>query len=118
MKTKIILGSLASVLVIIIGCAIFYVVSGSNVRERHTLEYLQARGYSETEISSIQVKHSFLNRVLGYNAWAIFVEFEDEPGIRYEYSFDNKLITITQTGFTGGSGDKDELIANLKHLER
>ena len=119
-KKKIILGSLAGLLVTVIGCAVFYVVSGSNIRKSHTLDYLYERGYFESEISSVQVRHSFLNRIIGYNQWAIFVEFEDEPGIIYEYSFDNKLITITQTGFTGGDPktDKDDLIASLKHLER
>ena len=119
MKKRIILGLLTGLLVVIIGCAIFYVASGSSIRKSHTLDYLtNTRGYSESEISSVQVKHSFVSRILGYNSWAILVEFEDEPSVTYEYSFDTKLITVTQTGFTGGSGDKDELIGSLKHLER
>ena len=119
MKKSVVLGVLAVVLVVAIGCAVLYVIDGTNVRKSHTHDYLTStRGYSESEISRIQVKHSFFNRVLGYSEWAILVEFEDEPGIKYEYSFNSKLITVSQTGFTGGSGDKDELVDSLKHLER
>ena len=71
-------------------------------------------GYSESEIRSIKVQHSFLNVILRYQEWNIMVEIEDEPTVFYHYGF-GKNAEVSQGGVSG-SGDKEK--EELKHLER
>lgn len=53
---------------------------------------LEYRGYTAQNIKDIEVKHSYLNRLLGYNEWRISVEFEKEPDVLFWYTYkDGKL---------------------------
>lgn len=117
MKKKTFLGILSGLLVIVIVSTI-YIVSGSQSRKNHVIEYLQGKGYSASEIQDVRVSYSFLNAVLGYQKWQINVVFEDEPSVVYQYSYRDGQ--ILQRGFTGGNDDmgKKELIRSLKHLEK
>ena len=114
MKKKIILGTLLGLVVITIACTI-YVATGSASREKSVYEYLQVKGYSDSEIRSISVQHSFLNIILGYQEWNVMVEFEDEPAVFYHYGF-NENAEVSQGGISGGGSDKEK--EDFKHIER
>ena len=80
----------------------------------YTYTELEYRGYTAQDVSEIEIKHSYLNRLLSYNEWRISVEFEKEPDILFWFTYrDNKII------FQGVSSepmlDKD---ATLDYSER
>ena len=119
MKKKMIIGILSAAILITVCCTV-YVVSGNSTRTQELLAYLETKGYTASEIRKVTVKHSFVNLLLGYAEWSGYAEFEDEIGILYHYSFRER---ISQGGFSGyaevyGNLDKDDLLDNLKHLER
>lgn len=112
---------LSVVLVIVIG-GTAYVAAGSNARKNYVKDYLESKGYSQSQFQNIEVKHSFLNAVLGYQQWIIWVEFTDEQGIVYCYHYD-RAAGVYQGSFSGdnlvyGDLEKEELLERLKHLER
>ena len=113
-KKMIILGILSGMAVITIVCT-SYVTIGSARREKNVSEYLHTKGYSDSEIRSIEVQHSFLNIVLGYQEWNVMVEFEDEPTVFYHYGF-NENAEVSQGGISGGSSDKEK--EDFRHIER
>lgn len=114
MQKKIIIGILSIVLIAVIGGAI-YVSNGSNIRESAVMEYLEDKGYSQSQIQSIQAKHSFVNIILGYQAWGVEVVFVDEQDIIYGYRYDSKT-GVSQGGVSGG--DKGTQKEDLKHVEK
>ena len=92
----------------IVLCGIIYVEIGSNRIENKAWEYLKENNYSEADIKSLDVKHSFVNILLSYNEWIIDVVFEDEPESIYKYTLRNG--EIVQSGVSGTTDVKD-----LKH---
>lgn len=55
-------------------------------------EYLRQEGYRETDIQSVKVKHSFVNKILSYGEWKIAVVYADEPESTYTYALrDGKI---------------------------
>ena len=92
----------------IVLCGIIYVGIGSNRIENKAWDYLKQNNYSETDIKSLDVKHSFVNILLSYNEWIIDVVFEDEPDSVYKYTF--KGGEIVQSGVSGTTNKED-----LKH---
>ena len=59
----------------------------------YTYTELEYRGYTAQDVSEIEIKHSYLNRLLSYNEWRISVEFEKEPDILFWFTYrDNKII--------------------------
>ncbi len=64
------------------------VVVGNRIQEE-TYLYLETIGYTQNDIEDIDIKHSFINKVLGYNEWRIFVEFEKEPHIIFAFTYRN-----------------------------
>lgn len=114
MKKKILIGILSIVLIAVTG-SVIYVSNGSGVRERAVIEYLENKGYSQSQIQSVQAKYSFLNIILGYQAWGVEVVFADEQNVIYGYRYDS------ETGVSQGSvsgGDKNTQKENLKHVEK
>ena len=120
LKKKILFG-IFSIIVVIAISGIVYVISGSATRNSNVLAYLEDKGYSSTEIRSVDIEHSFMNIILSYREWIAYVEFEDEIGIIYHYYFDESK--ISQGSFTGdrdvyGDLEKEEILEKLKHWER
>lgn len=74
-----------------------------------TYDFLATKGYTEQDISEIEVKHSFVNKLLGYNEWRIFVEFASEPDIIFAFTYRNEEI-IKQGVTSSDLLDKDEIL--------
>lgn len=75
-----------------IGAIISYkVIVGKKVKNK-TSEYLEAIGYDDNDISSLEIKHSFINKILSYNEWRIFVKFKSTPDITFAFTYRNKDI--------------------------
>ncbi len=107
MKRKGIVIALCIVAVIILSCFI-YVLEGTKNADKLMLEYLEKEGYSQSEIQSIDVNHSFLNIILSYNEWSIAVVYTDEPTSIYYYHIKNG--NIVEGGISGTTNKE-----NLKH---
>ena len=59
----------------------------------YTYTELENRGYTAQDVHEIQIKYSYLNRILSYNEWRISVEFEKEPEILFWFTYrDNKIV--------------------------
>ena len=86
MKKKVITGCCILLVLIILG-GFLYVGIGRNNLENKMWDYLEQENYSETDIQSLEVKHSFMNILLSYNEWTIEVVYEDEPTSVYKYTF-------------------------------
>lgn len=75
----------------------------------YTYTELEHRGYTAQDISEIKIKHSYLNRILGYNEWRISAEFAEKPDILFWFTYRDKKIV-----FQGVSSepmlDKDEIL--------
>jgi len=56
----------------------------------------------------MEIKHSFLNKILFYNEWIILVEFESESDIIFAFTYRNKEI-IKQGVTSDDLLDKDEI---------
>lgn len=105
-----------TVMFIIIIIIVAYKVIGGNSIKNKTYNYLESKGYVEDDIYEIEIKHSFLNKLLSYNEWRVFVEFKSEPGIIFAFTYRNKEIVrqgVTSTPLL----DKDEILEYEKKLE-
>ena len=59
----------------------------------YTYTELEYRGYSVQDVNEINIHHSYLNRILGYNEWRISVEFFEEPDILFWFTYrDAKIV--------------------------
>ena len=70
--------------------------------------FLETKGYTKSDISNMEIKHSFLNKILFYNEWIILVEFESESDIIFAFTYRNKEI-IKQGVTSDDLLDKDEI---------
>lgn len=107
MKNKKIIIILTVVLIFIGIIFCYKVIAGNNIKNK-TYDFLETKGYTKNDISNIEIKHSFLNKILSYNEWIIFVEFESEPDIIFEFTYRNKEI-IEQGVTSDDLLDKDEI---------
>lgn len=107
MKKKVITGCCILLVLIILG-GFLYVGIGRNTLENKMWDYLKQENYTETDIQSIEVKHSFANILLSYNEWTIDVVYEDEPTSIYKYTL--KDGNIVESGVSGTTEKED-----LKH---
>lgn len=80
------------IIIIIIAIMLFYKLIVGNIIKNKTYDYLESKGYMQEDISSIEIKHSFLNKLLSYNEWRIFVEFNSEPNVIFAFTYRNKEI--------------------------
>lgn len=103
LKTRLIV--IAIVLLMTIIATIGYIVMGSAKIHDKAQEYLKHKGYTQTEITNIDVKHSFLNIILSYDEWVIIVKFTDEPDTIYSFTYKDKAIIIR--GVSGAISRKD-----------
>ena len=90
MKRKLI--SILTVILVLVGVSVSYKCVGANNLRNKTYDFLEMKGYSESDVSSIEIKHSFLNKMLSFNEWRIFVEFKSEPDIIFAFTYRNKEI--------------------------
>ncbi|KIR01949.1 hypothetical protein P261_00763 [Lachnospiraceae bacterium TWA4] len=103
---KKVLSKLPIIFVILILMGTIYVGVGKKHIEDRMWDYLEQENYSETDIHTIKVKHSFMNVILSYNEWIIEVVYEDEPTSQYIYTIrDGKIVESGVSGTT----DKDDL---------
>ena len=107
MKKKIITGCCILLVLIILG-GFLYVGIGRNKLKNLMWDYLEQENYSETDIQSLEVKHSFVNILLSYNEWTIEVVYEDEPTSVYKYTIRDG--SIVESGVSGTTEKED-----LKH---
>ncbi len=105
MKKKVIIG-ICIFLVVLISGVFSYVGIGKNIIENKMWDYLKQENYIETDIQSIEVKHSFANILLSYNEWIINVVYEDEPTSVYNYTLKDGNIVVSGVS---GTTDKEDL---------
>ena len=93
-----------------------YKAAGSILVRNKTYGYLEQKGYSKSDISGVEIKHSFLNKLLSYNEWRIFVTFQKEPDIVFAFTYRNG--EILRQGVTGEELlGKDEILDYEEKLE-
>lgn len=67
-------------------------MAGRRIEDK-TYAYLETVEYTQNDIKDIEIKHAFLNKLLGYNEWRIFVEFQREPNIIFAFTYrDHEII--------------------------
>ena len=89
-KLKIVIG--IAVLVVAIGLVIYPIMYKGTIKD-YTSKYVVEQGYSIQSIKNIDVWHSYSAKILGYNEWRIYVEFEKEPNIFFWFTYrDGKII--------------------------
>lgn len=107
MKKKLIL--LLALILIFIGITAAYTVTARKDIARKTHAFLEANGYTQDDISSVEIKHSFVNKLLGYNEWRIFVVLECEPDIYFAFTYRNE--EIIRQGVAGRNPlDNDKIV--------
>jgi len=105
MKKKVII----FIIIIVILLMFSYKIIFGNIIKNKTYDYLESKGYMQEDISNIEIKHSFLNKLLSYNEWRIFVEFKSEPNIIFAFTYRNK--EIIKQGVSGTPmPNKDEIM--------
>ena len=107
MKKKLLAASTAILVLAII--IVSYKFLAANDMKTKTYDFLAAKGYTQEDIADIEVKHSFMNKLLGYNEWRIFVEFASEPDIIFTFTYRNNEI-IKQDVAGSDLLDKDEIL--------
>ena len=60
----------------------------------YTIVEIENRGYNSGDIGNIEIKHSYINKLLSYNEWRISVEFEKEPNVYFWFSYKDKKIVF------------------------
>ena len=105
-KVLIISGVVLAVIVFALSLNVFIM---QKFVQTYTYTELEYRGYTTQDVREIKIKHSYLNRILSYNEWIIFVEFNKKPDILFQFIYrDDKII------FEGVSSepmlDKEELL--------
>ncbi len=109
MKGKKILAVLAICLICLTAAIVSYkLVAGKQIRER-TYAHLETLGYTQDDIEHIEVKHAFLNKLLGYNEWRIFVKFHCEPDILFAFTYREREIVKQGTASETEQLNVDEI---------
>lgn len=93
---------------VVIAANLYVAVESRNIQAK-MWDYLRQESYSETDIQSISIKHSFANIVLSYNEWIISVVYADEPESAYGFTWKNGRIVATGVSTTL---DKEDLKHN------
>lgn len=109
-KTKKVITACSALLALVILSGALYVGIGRNNIRNKTWNYLKQKNYSEADIQSIEVKHSFANIILSYNEWSVRVVYEDEPTSVYIYTLRDG--DIDESGVSGTTDKED-----LRHID-
>lgn len=83
--------SLGIILVLALTIVSYKLIASNSIKDK-TYSHLETIGYTQNDIDNVKIKHSFLNKLLGYNEWRIFVEFESEPDIIFAFTYRDKQI--------------------------
>ena len=83
--------SLGMILVIALAIVSYKLIASNSIKDK-TYSHLETIGYTQNDIDNVEIKHSFINKLLGYNEWRIFVEFESEPDIIFAFTYRDKQI--------------------------
>ncbi len=108
MKKKIII-SLGIIVILILTILSYKFVAG-NVMKEKTYSYLETVGYTQKDIADVEIKHMLINKIMGYNAWRIFVEFKREPNIIFAFTYRDDQIIKQGTASKITQLDKEEII--------
>jgi len=76
--------------IVVIACG--YCMIQWHIIQEKTYSYLETYGYTDEDIEQVDLKHSFLNKLLWYNEWRILVEFKKEPDVYYWFTYRNNVI--------------------------
>ena len=91
---------LITVVIVIVAALFLNVFVQQKFITTYTYTELEYRGYTTQDVKEIEIEHSYLNRILGYNEWRISVEFENIPDILFWFTYrDGKIV------FQGVSSD-------------
>ncbi|MBS6953338.1 MAG: hypothetical protein KH230_08885 [Enterocloster asparagiformis] len=83
--------SLGMILVIALAIVSYKLIASNSIKDK-TYSHLETIGYTQNDIDNVEIKHSFINKLLGYNEWRIFVEFESEPDIIFAFTYRDRQI--------------------------
>ena len=116
MKRKKLFIATIMVLLLCVGILCLNVLVQQKFIKTYTYTELEYRGYAAQDVREITIKHSYFNRILGYNEWRISVEFEKEPDIFFWFTYrDNKIV------FQGVSSepmlDKEAVLAYMEKFK-
>ena len=107
-RNRIMIGIVIVFVVVFVGLCLNVFVQQKFIRT-YTYTELENRGYTSQDVEKIEIKHSYLNRILSYNEWRISVEFEQEPEVLFWFTYRNDAIV-----FQGVSSepmlDKEEIL--------
>ncbi len=92
---------------IIIGSVLYVSIKKKDI-EQKMWHYLAQENYSEEDIHSLKIRHSFMNIILSYNEWTVEVVYKDELTSQYIYTIKND--EIVESGVSGTTNKED-----LKH---
>lgn len=98
-----------TIAIIFIGSVTSYKVIAGNKIEDKTYAFLETKGYIKDDILDLDIKHSFINKLLSFNEWRIFVTFKNEPDIAFAFTYRNEKI-IRQGISSTPPLDKDEIL--------
>ena len=91
-RKKIFIGITMVLLAIIVALCLNVLVQRKFIKT-YTYTELKNRGYTAQDVRAVEIKHSYLNRILSYNEWKISVEFEKEPEVFFWFTYrDDKII--------------------------
>ena len=116
MKRKKLFIATIMVLLLCVGILCLNVLVQQKFIKTYTYTELEYRGYAAQDVREITIKHSYFNRILGYNEWRISVELEKEPDIFFWFTYrDNKIV------FQGVSSepmlDKEAVLAYMEKFK-
>ena len=84
---------LITILILIIVVLCMNVFLQKKFIRTYTITELEYRGYSIQDVQEIEIKHSYLNRLLSYNEWRISVEFKKQPDVLFWFTYrDDKIV--------------------------
>ena len=83
--------SLGIILVLALAIVSYKLIASNSIKDK-IYSHLETIGYTQNDIDNVEIKHSFINKLLGYNEWRIFVEFESEPDIIFAFTYRDKQI--------------------------
>ena len=83
--------SLGIILVLALALVSYKLIASNSIKDK-TYSHLETIGYTQNDIDNVEIKHSFINKLLGYNGWRIFVEFESKPDIIFAFTYQDKQI--------------------------
>ena len=83
---------ITAVIVIVVALCLNVFIQHKFIRT-YTYTELEYRGYTAQDVNKLEIRHSYLNRILGYNEWRISVEFDKVPDILFWFTYrDDKIV--------------------------